>query len=905
MKKTASTSILPLSSPLASLESAGGKGAALSTLTRASFAVPSGFIITTSAYQTFVETNGLNEAINTALKDLDPSDPTGLDKASEQIRSAFCTGIMAEELKNEIADAFLKIGSPSVAVRSSATAEDLPEMSFAGQQDTFLNITSEDGLFRKVIDCWSSLWTARAISYRLSHKVSEEEIALAVVVQEMVESEVSGVLFSANPLTGLRSETVIDATLGLGEALVSGLVEPDHYIVDTIKNEIVQKQLGSKTISIRSAGVNGTKQVTENAQQRQALSDEQILTLNQMGRKVQENFGSPQDIEWAFSGGNFYLLQSRPITSLFPLPDGITAEPLKVFFSFSAVQGMMDPITPIGQSALKSLFATGAGLFDIQVKEDTQTVLLSSGGRLWINITTLIKNSLGRRVIPVALGLVEPTIRQAVLQIQDDPRLQPGRKGVSFHARLQLARFFLPLAGNVIRNILSPSRRRAYIVANGEKILKKMDSMSCAITGDRYEKLALESDLLDRMDKEYLPRTLILFISGVASGMASWNALNMLTKKATANEASQTRWNDLVLQTTRGMPFNPTTGMDLFLWQMAQSIRRDVPSLHAMSDSTPVELATLYQKNQLPALLTKEISGFLDRYGGRGLGEIDLGRTRWADAPTHVFEMLSSFLQIEDPGKGPDILFAHGVDSANEAIDQLAFSVRKAKRGWIKARLVRFFGSRARQLMGIRESPKFFAVRMMWVIHRDLLKIGQEFVEHGELDSPDDLFYLTFPELHSMAAQKELDWRGLICERRAAYQRELRRRQIPRLLLSDGRAFYEGMAAPMGQGENRIVGSPVSPGVVEGLVRVVLNPAHANLVPGEILVCPGTDPSWTPLFLVAGGLIMEVGGMMTHGAVVAREYGIPAAVGVSDATIRLATGQRIRLNGSNGEITLL
>jgi rifampicin phosphotransferase len=336
-----------------------------------------------------------------------------------------------------------------------------------------------------------------------------------------------------------------------------------------------------------------------------------------------------------------------------------------------------------------------------------------------------------------------------------------------------------------------------------------------------------------------------------------------------------------------------------------QSIRRDSASVQSIRENSPAELSQLYQNGELPAALEREINRFLDQYGGRGFGEIDLGRIRWAENPTHVFEMLASFLQIEDADNTPDAVFARGVLSANQAIGQLTDIIRKTHGGMVKAVLMRFFANRARQLMGMRESPKFFAVRMMWIIHREIIKTGQEFVEAGDFDKADDLLYLTFPELLSLANHDERDWRGLITDRRAAYQRELRRRQIPRLLSSDGRAFYEGMNAPTNQGSAGIVGSPVSPGLVEGIVRVVFDPGNAHLVPGEIMVCPGTDPSWTPLFMAASGLVMEVGGMMTHGAVVAREYGIPAVVGVTKATSRLINGQRIQLNGSSGEITLL
>ena len=888
-------SILPLTSPLAATNMAGGKGANLMILAQAGFQVPPGSIIPTTAYQKFIETNRLEPTIQTTLNGIDVFDPVNLEKASQTIRTAFASGKMPEEIRSRICESYIAFGQPAVAVRSSATCEDLPELSFAGQQDTYLNVISEEVLIRKVIECWSSLWTARSIGYRVHQNVPQDGIMIAVVIQKMVESEASGVLFTANPLTGLRSEAVIDAAPGLGEALVSGLVEPDHYAVDIVKNKIRQKTLGSKKISIRSAEDGGVKQITEKPSEYQALKDDQILFLAKTGQKVEEHFGVPQDIEWCFCKGQLYLLQSRPITSLFPLPVGLPAEPLKIFLSFANIQGMMDPITPIGQSALKSIFAEAGSLVGIHKNEKNQTILFSAGERLWINITSVMKNSLGRKIIPVVLEFIEPTIRQAVLQIQDDPLLLPGKRGLSFHACLQLLRFILPVAGNAFLNILSPSRRRKMLVNNGENILKKMDLESRSITGNRFTKLAGQVELLQQILKKDFPHMMILFVSGIASGMAAWNILSMLTRKINGNKpGNKTRWSNMILEITRGLPYNPTTEMDLALWKMAQSIRLDPASMQVMLESSPVQLSQDCQNGNLPFVLTGEIHRFLERYGGRGFGEIDLGRTRWAENPTHVFEMLSSFLQIKDPNNAPDVVFNRSANSAAQAVEQLTTAIRKTSNGFLKAILVQFFAGRARQLMGMRESPKFFIVRMMWIFQRELKKTGQEFVEAGELDNADDLFFLTFPELSALADGFDCNWREIIMDRRERYQKERRRRQVPRLLISDGRTFYEGMNTSTGQENADLIGSPVSPGIVEGPVRIVLNPGNAGLIPGEILVCPGTDPSWTPLFMVASGLVMEVGGMMTHGAVVAREYGIPAVVGVTKATTRLITGRRIR-----------
>jgi pyruvate,water dikinase len=291
----------------------------------------------------------------------------------------------------------------------------------------------------------------------------------------------------------------------------------------------------------------------------------------------------------------------------------------------------------------------------------------------------------------------------------------------------------------------------------------------------------------------------------------------------------------------------------------------------------------------------------------RGLGEIDLGRPRWREDPRPIMQTLQSYLQIEDPGQAPDAAFARGAAAAEAAIDHLAEAVRRAPGGWFKARRVRWAARRMRALASLRETPKFWAIRVMGLVRAALLDSGQELVDEGRLACPDDLFFLRLSELRALASGEERDWPALVGTRRATHARQARRTQIPRLLLSDGQAFYEGVAAPAGDEapEGVLVGSPVSPGLVEGRVRVVLDPHRTRLAPGEILVCPGTDPAWTPLFLVAGGLITEVGGLMTHGSVVAREYGIPAVVGVTQATTRLQTGQRVRIDGSRGEITIL
>ncbi len=890
------------------LSMAGGKAANLGELIRGGMPVPAGFCILTDAYREFVRRNNLEQAIGRIVGSIERAEPEPLESAAEKIRALFLSGRMPEEIADEISAAYRALDpaeTAPVAVRSSATAEDLPEMSFAGQQETFLNVVGADSLLRSVVDCWASLWTARAIGYRMRNAVPTEGLALAVAVQRMIQSECSGVLFTANPLSGSRLETVIDAAFGLGEALVGGKVEPDHYVVRMPEERILSKTLGAKAFQIRARPGGGTEGGEHDSKSQPALDDGQILELARLGGRARALFADPQDIEWARADGKFHLLQSRPITSLFPVPDGLADGKLKVFFSFAAVQGMLDPMTPLGRDSLKMIASAAARLFGIRNTVETQTTFYTSGGRIWMNFTPVLCNSIGRRMAPVVTAMVEPSIGQAVEQIIDEPDHRPGRAGISLPALLRLGRFVAPLGFNMLRNLLSPRARREYIVAGGERLLAEMEARCAAITGDRFQRLDRVNHLLPDLAAGNLPHTFILFVSGVAAGMSAWNALNMIAGKALEDPAARAEVQDLILQVTRGMPYNPTTEMDLALWEMARTVRRDPESRRVVNEGSAPELAARYREGKLPAAAMQAADRFLKKYGGRGFGEIDLGRTRWAEDPTHVFEMLINFLQIEDESKAPDAVFARSAASAEEAVGKLAAAVRKTRGGWIKARLVRFFAGRARQLMGARESPKFFAVRMMYIIHRELLALGREFAASGELEQADDFFYLTIAEIRAFAAREPRPWREIIAGRRSAYQRELRRRQIPRLLLSDGRAFYEGIAAQAGDSEDRITGSPVSPGVAEGIVHVVLDPRQANLRPGEILVCPGTDPSWTPLFLSAGALVMEVGGMMTHGSVVAREYGIPGVVGVHAATTRLKTGQRVRVDGSKGIVEVL
>ncbi|MCX6054320.1 MAG: PEP-utilizing enzyme [Chloroflexi bacterium] len=872
----------------ANLPIAGGKGANLGALIQAGLPVPPGFCITTPAYRAFVEMNKLGTEIRQILDATRMDEPTSLDTACNSIHACFQHGEMPLALTDEIRQAYANLHNPPgpVAVRSSATAEDLPDLSFAGQHDTYLNILGEAALLEAIIRCWASLWTARAIGYRARNQISHDDVALAVVVQQMVQSEASGVLFTANPLTGKRSETVIDATLGLGEALVSGQVEPDHYVVAGSGEKILEKTLGAKALSIQGQAEGGTVTLHHSAANLQALPDEQILELARLGQQAQIYFGSPQDMEWAWAEGRLYVVQSRPVTSLYPLPLGLAEQPLEALLFFGVWQGMIDPYTPLGRDMFSTLVAGMGSIFGAKINAREQRIFLSAGERLFVNLTGLLKNKIGRNVATIFIGAIDPVSGDILAGLLKDPRFDVIG---SFRLRdkFRLIRGIAPLIGNVLYNLLWPARGRARLEKQIEAVLDKAQNRFNA--AENLMELIETIESLREIPQKMLPR----LVAGIAAGQAPLQILLRQKKLPVSPE--------LLMELTRGLPHNVTTEMDLALWRASQTIRTNV-AVAAHFTTTEIDvLVAEFRHGQLTEPAQTAIAQFLGTYGMRGIGEIDLGRIRWREDPTPIFQVLKSYLQI-DPAASPEAIFKRGADKARETQEQLVAALKKAGNGF-KAQVVNEMARRIRELGGLRETPKFFVVRLFGLYRETLRIAGQKLVEAGRLTESEDVFFLYLRELKTLDNSETRDWKALIKERQATYARELRRRRIPRIMLSDGTAFYD--APSIGEAANTLSGNPVSAGVVEGVVRVVLNPHGVQLIPGEILVCPATDPAWTPLFLAAGGLVMEVGGMMTHGSVVAREYGIPAVVSVSQATIRLKDGQRVRVDGSSGIVTVL
>ena len=884
--------ILPFSAiDRGALAVAGGKAANLGELVRAGFPVPGGFCVTTAAYD-LVAADAELETTLAELAETRPEDTARLAELATEARSSLSDASVPDVLVQAIAEAYGDLGDGApvpVAVRSSATAEDLPQASFAGQQDTFLNVLGAESVLDAVRRCWASLWTARTVSYRATNGIDPHSVRLAVVVQRMVDAAVAGVLFTANPVTGKRRQAVIDASPGLGEAVVSGAVNPDHFVANTATGEIVERRLGDKRVAIIAGSGGGTERVEHAAREdRVSLSDGQVLALAKVGARVEEHYGRPQDTEWAIDDdGGIWLLQARPITTLFPLPEGAPTneDDLRVYFSFNVAQGVYGPLTPMGIQAFR-LITSAVATFAGHPPNNTYkgaAFFIESAGRMFLDITPVLRSEQGCRLFKRFMMNMEARTVPIVRQLVNDPRLAivpTDRWPILRTLLLVFARGRAPL--RVAEALARPERARARAARVVARFRTAGEMSPDAGTAER---LTAVERLLRDGPPEILPNVPPVFAAGLAANALAGKLLGDL---ATDDERRVAM---------RALPHNPTTEMDLALWALAKEARSDPDSRRILGETPSERLTEEYRDGSLPPRLQRGLTDFLRLYGHRGVAEIDLGLPRWSEDPTYIMGVLANYLRLDDPQAAPDVQFARAAQEAEEMVVKL--TRRAASEGRLRGTLVRFLLGRARELSGLREMPKFCIVLLMARARELLWTVGEELAEAGRLQSARDIFFLSVPEAWAALAGKDL--RPVVRDRRVVYEQEVGRRHVPRLLLSDG--TEPTAAAQDAAAEGVLRGTPASGGVVTQKARVILEPAGSSLEPGEILVAPSTDPGWTPLFLTAGGLVMEMGGPMSHGAIVAREYGIPAVVGVPDATELIETGQRITVDGSAGEVT--
>jgi rifampicin phosphotransferase len=821
----------------------GGKGANLGELSRVDgIGVPPGFCVTTHAFRRALAQAPAIDDLLEALSALDAGDRDAIGELSAQIRHTIESIAVPDDVAAAITDALAELGEQAAyAVRSSATAEDSPTASFAGQHDSFLDIVGPAAVLRHVSRSWASLFTERAVAYRLRNGIDPRTADMAVVVQRMVFPQASGVLFTADPVSSNRKLVSVEAGFGLGEALVSGRVNPDVFKVRV--DAIVAKDI---------------------AAERPALSDVQVVALARLGRRVEARFGRPQDIEWCLGDDGFAIVQSRPITTLFPIPEADDDEN-HVYVSVGHQQMMTDAMKPLGLSIwqLKAL-----------------PRMYEAGGRLFVDIAQRLASPAGRAGLLEVLGKGDPLIGDALETI--------------------IEREFIPLSPDDGRAAPPPPGGPPATIDTDPAIVTGLIERSEASLAALKDTIGTQSgpELFDFIlaDIQELKRTIFQAQSqqAIMAGMqATWWLNDQLDAWLGEKNAADTL--------TQSVPNNVTSEMGLALLDVADAIRAHpdvVAFLEGVEDDDFL--------GDLPDLpggreARDAIEAYLDRYGMRCVGEIDITRPRWSERPTTLVPLILSNVRNFEPGAGAR-RFEQGRREACEKEQELLERLRALPDGEGKAQETKRMIDRVRTFAGYREYPKYHIVSRSFVYKQALLEEAERLVEAGVLRDVTDGFYLTFQELHDVVRTRELDDQ-LIAERRLAFRSD-QALTPPRVLTSEGEVVagaYRRDDAPAGA----LIGLPVSRGTVEGRARVVLDMAQGDFEPGDILVTAYTDPSWSPVFPAIEGLVTEVGGLMTHGAVIAREYGLAAVVGVQGATRLIRDGQRIRVHGTDGYVELL
>ncbi|MFP3461685.1 PEP/pyruvate-binding domain-containing protein [Arthrobacter globiformis] len=873
------------------LDEAGGKGANLGELARAGFPVPPGFVLTTAAYQDFVNANGIAGRILELAALPAGTSNEDYDAAAGQIRSLFAESTMPEEIGGELRAAYARLGQRAtavgedaaarVAVRSSATAEDLASASFAGQQDTYLNVSGIDSVAAAVIDCWASLWNARAMAYRLRNGFDPSAVRLAVVIQEMVDAASAGVLFTANPATGRRDQVVISAAWGLGETVVSGAVTTDDVVVDAATGRVGQRRTADKDVMTVYDGTGTREQAVPEGKRREpVLDDEAAAALARQGTAIAKHFGSPQDIEWAEAAGDFFILQARPITALpEPSADAPTEWPLPypngMYFRASIVEQLPDPLSP--------LFAD---LFD---------------GSVVKSLNALLNEAFGKSVV------------------------RPG--DVSLPTVNGYAYYYYNNAG--MRRVMGRSLTAMRALAQGKAhmgIKGWRDHSHPKYRG--LVKFWAAKPPADRPGAELLEGISAL----LDAGAAYYTAVQSIIPIAATSEIMLRGYYDKLVR----RPGDPSAEVFLLgydsepiraeksLYDLAVWTRERPRLAAAVTEGSAAAIGEALRSGTPPAGVDGEIDPeqwdewrsrlqrHLDRYG-HAVYNLDFVNPVPADDPSALLETLRYF--VRGQGKDPHERQQRSADRREEQARLISARLGPRRRAVFR-RLLRW----AQKAAPVREDA-LADVGLAWpLMRRMLLELGERLTASGVIAAPADIFWLRLDELRNAidfglatpgAAITGTDRpvREEAVEQRKMLWRGQRKAAAPQLLPESRwmeRAFGSMMPArSVQQAGDVITGVGASSGQVSAPARLLHGPDDfASMRPGEVLVARMTTPAWTPLFAMASGVVTDVGGPLSHSSIVAREYGIPAVLGTGVATQRVSSGQQLKVDGDAGTVTL-
>ena len=827
--------------------------------------VPAGFCVTTDAFRRIMaDASSIDDPL-VRLSRLNPDDGETIRTLSAKIRRILKGIAIPDDLAAAITRSVARLGEPAAyAVRSSATAEDLPTASFAGQLDTYLNVVGTAAILEHISRCWASLFTERAVTYRLRNGFDQRKVQMAVIVQQMVFPEAAGVLFTADPVTSNRKITFVEATLGLGESLVSGLVNADMYKVRG--GEVVARAAATKQCAIHASPEGGTQKeaIEPELQEQPALTDAQVVRLARLGRRIEAHFGQPQDIEWCLVDDSFQIVQSRPITTLFPIP-ATGDEENHVYVSVGHAQMMTDAMKPLGLSFWQLT---------------TPRPMYVAGGRLFVDVASELASPGSRARLLEVMWRSDPLIGDALETVleRDD---------------------FIPTLRDESPSSMSGGDMPAPIEADPAIVIGLIDRTEASVAKLKSDIRGKSgSALLDFIlaDIQELRRILFdpqshqVFMSAME---AAWWLNEHIGARLGEKNAADTL--------TQSVPHNVTSEMGLALLDVADVIR-PYPELvaflqHVEDDDFLDELAKLTGGREA----RDAIRAYLDKYGMRCVGEIDITRPRWSERPTTLVPLILGNIKNFEPGAG-ERRFEQGRQEAWEKEQELLARLRNLPDGEQEVDETKRRIDLVRTFIGYREYPKYGMVSRYFVYKQALLEEAGRLVQARVLREKEDVFYLTFQELHDVVRTNHADHQ-LLSQRKDTF-RSYQALRPPRVSTSDGEVVagaYRRDDVPTGA----LVGLAVSAGTIEGRARVIVDLAEAGLEAGDILVTSYTDPSWTPVFLAIAGLVTEVGGLMTHGAVIAREYGLPAVVGVEQATRLIRDGQQIRVNGTDGYVEIL
>ncbi len=844
----------------------GGKGAQLGELSRIEgIRVPPGFCVTTDAFRRIMEeASSMREQLD-RLQHLNLDEREAIRTLSAEVRRTLEAIAIPDELAAAMTSSLARLGERvACAVRSSATAEDLPTASFAGQQDTYLNVVGSAGILQHVSRCWASLFTERAVAYRLRNGFDHRGVYMAVVVQKMVFPEAAGILFTADPVTSSRKLVSVEASFGLGEALVSGRVNADVYKVRD--GGIVEKTVGIKKLVIHASPAGGTQEETIDPvrQEQPALTDAQVVRVAQLGRRIEGHFGLPQDIEWCLVDDSFQIVQSRPITTLFPIP-AAGDEENHVYVSVGHAQMMTDAMKPLGLSFWQLT---------------TPRPMHLAGGRLFVDVALDLASPASRASLLEVMGRGDPLIRDALETVLERDDFIPTLRDESPSATP---------GGGVPAPIETDSAIVTGLIERCEASIAKLKSDIRGKSGSELLDFILE-DIQELRRILLDPQSHQVFMSAME---ATWWLNEHMEAWLGEKNAADTL--------TQSVPHNVTSEMGLALLDVADVIRPHPEVVTCLQDVEDDGFLDEMPKLAGGREARDAILAYLDKYGMRCVGEIDITRPRWIERPTTLVPLILGNIKNFEPGAG-ERRFERGLQEAREAERELLARLRNLPDGEQEVDETKRMIDLVRTFIGYREYPKYGMVRRYFVYKQALLEEAERLVQTEVLKEKEDIFYLTVQELHDVVRTNDVDDQ-LVSQRKDAF-RSYQALTPPRVLTSDGEVIagaYRRHDVPTGA----LVGLPVSAGTVEGRARIILDMAEADLEPGDILVTAYTDPSWSPLFVAISGLVTEVGGLMTHGAVVAREYGLPAVVGVEQATRLIPDGQRIRVHGTDGYVEFL